>query len=110
MSLIEGETLDAIFAETGIDLRGNAARRNLVTRGIALSPLVGQTFRIGEVLLRADRLCLPCKHVERLTRPGVFAALRGRGGLRADVIRSGEIRLGDPVEVVSSPEKVHKVR
>jgi hypothetical protein len=45
--------------------------------------------------LRGQRLCEPCAHLERLTRPGVAAALLGRGGLRADILAGGRIRAGD---------------
>ena len=32
------------------------------------------------------------------TRPGIVAGLVHRGGLRADVLGDGEIRLGDRIE------------
>ena len=35
--------------------------------------------------------------LEELTRPGMLRALVDRGGLRADVILSGEISIGDAV-------------
>jgi MOSC domain-containing protein YiiM len=43
------------------------------------------------------RLCEPCTHLERLTRPGVMAGLVHRGGLRASVLTDGVIRAGDLV-------------
>jgi MOSC domain-containing protein YiiM len=101
VSLIEAEALDAIHHETGIDLREGRSRRNLVTRGVRLTQLVGRTFRIGTAVFRGDRPCQPCKFLERLTAPGAFAALNGRGGLRADVIETGVVRPGD--EIVPLP-------
>lgn len=97
VSLIEGEALDAVFDETGIDLRPGQSRRNIVTRGVRLPDLVARRFRVGTAVLRGERLCLPCAYLDRLAGPGVFAALRGRGGLRADVIEGGVIRVGDAV-------------
>jgi MOSC domain-containing protein YiiM len=47
-----------------------------------------------------QRRCEPCAHLERLTRPGVLRALAHRGGLRADVVRGGDLRVGDPVEAL----------
>jgi len=101
ISLIAEESIDAVLAELGIDLSAGRHRRNLVTRGVALAELIGHRFRIGGVLLRGERLCLPCQHLERLTEPGVFAALKYRGGLRADVLEAGTIEVGDAIAAVT---------
>ena len=77
------------------------ARRNLVTRGIDLNALVGREFTIGSVRAFGQRLCEPCVHLQRLTRPGVIAGLVHQGGLRADILTDGEIRLGDKIEAGS---------
>ena len=74
-----------------------ATRRNVLTRGIDVNALVGRTFRIGDVLCRGRRLCEPCAHLDRLAGPGLLRPLIHRGGLRADVLTDGEIRLGAPV-------------
>lgn len=101
VTLIEREAIDAILRETGIDLSSGTSRRNVVTVGIELSALNGAVFRIGTAVLRGARLCAPCKYLERLAGPGVFDAMRGRGGLRADVVEPGIIRVGDRIEPVS---------
>jgi MOSC domain-containing protein YiiM len=100
VSLIAAESIDAIVSELGIDLSAGRHRRNLVTLGITLDDLIGRRFRIGGALLRGERLCLPCQHLERLTEPGVFAALKHRGGLRADVLEAGVVNVGDAIELV----------
>ncbi|HLL91050.1 MAG TPA: MOSC domain-containing protein [Tepidisphaeraceae bacterium] len=97
VSLIEAEAIEAILREHNIDLSGGRARRNVVTRGVRLHDLVGRTFRVGAAILRGTRLCTECRYLERVTQPGVFAALKHRGGLRADVVTGGEIRVGDAV-------------
>ncbi|MEA2306870.1 MAG: hypothetical protein QOH43_4150, partial [Solirubrobacteraceae bacterium] len=81
-------------------LAPEAARRNVVTRGIDLDALVGRRFRVGEVVCAGRRPCEPCAHLERLTEPGTLRGLVHRGGLRADVLTGGTIRLGDPVTPV----------
>ena len=100
VTLIEREAIDAVLRESGIDLSGGQSRRNVVTTGVALADLNGQAFRIGTAVLRGARLCAPCGYLERLVGPGVFDALRGRGGLRADVVQPGTVRVGDAIEVV----------
>jgi MOSC domain-containing protein YiiM len=43
---------------------------------------------------RGDRLCEPCATLARRTYPGVLRGLAHRGGLRADIVRGGEIAPG----------------
>lgn len=97
LTLIEAEAVEALAAEAGIGIEPAAARRNLVTRGISLNGLVGKRFRVGEVECYGDRLCDPCAHLERLTAEGVLRGLGRRGGLRADILTSGRVAVGDPV-------------
>jgi MOSC domain-containing protein YiiM len=97
VTLVEAEVIEAILRDWDLDLSGGRSRRNLVTRGVRLADLLGRRFRIGKALFRGTRLAAPCAHLERLTEPGVFEALKGRGGLRADVLESGVIRAGDAV-------------
>jgi MOSC domain-containing protein YiiM len=49
------------------------------------------------VHLRATALCQPCAYLERLTASGVLESLRGRGGIRCEILREGILRIGDPV-------------
>jgi hypothetical protein len=99
LTLIEAEVLDAL------DLRPEHARRNVVTRGVDLNALVGERFTLGGVECLGQRLCEPCAHLERLTaasgKPGTLRALIHKGGLRADVLTDGEIRVGDEIATVT---------
>jgi MOSC domain-containing protein YiiM len=97
LTLIGAEALAGLEAETGISLSGEAARRNVLTRGVDLDALIGRRFRIGTVVCRGDRTCDPCNDLQRMTQPGVLRGLARRGGLRADVVVGGEIRPGDEI-------------
>jgi MOSC domain-containing protein YiiM len=97
ITLIEIEAVEGAAREHKIDLTACESRRNIVTRGVALNHLVGCEFTVGSATLRGLRLCEPCNHLEKLTRPGVMKSLIHRGGLRAQVVRSGEIRPGDAI-------------
>ena len=94
LTLAEAEALDEI------QLPWEDARRNIVTRGISLNGLVGQRFRIGSVECIGRRLAEPCAHLEKLARPGLLRPLVHRGGLRADIIKGGVIRVGDDIEAI----------
>src|SRR3989337_1441272 len=105
LTLIEEEALAALGRDHNVTLSGDEARRNLVTRGVALNHLVGREFLIGEVRARGIRLCEPCDHLAKLTGKNVVAGLVHRGGLRAQVLTSGMIRVGDPVQGDSEPSE-----
>jgi hypothetical protein len=97
LTLIESEALDRMTLPDRSHLTAAESRRNVITRGIELNGLVGHEFTIGAVHAVGRRLCEPCAHLQRLTRPGVVAGLIHRGGLRADILTDGEIHLGDAV-------------
>jgi hypothetical protein len=97
LTLIEAEALEALETPPG-PLTLEDARRNILTRGIDLNALVGRRFTVGPVECFGQRLCEPCAHLQRLAgRPGTLRALVHRGGLRADVVSGGTIRVGDAV-------------
>jgi MOSC domain-containing protein YiiM len=98
VTLIEQEVIEAVRREFGIDLGDGRSRRNIVTSNVALSGLNGRQFRIGAAVMRGTRECAPCRHLERLLGPGVYNAMLGRGGLRAEILTGGVIRVGDAIE------------
>jgi MOSC domain-containing protein YiiM len=97
LTLIEAEAVEAAQREYQVNLPPGEARRNVVTRGVPLNHLVGRDFMIGGVKIRGIRLCEPCGHLEALTGLPVIKALRHRGGLRAQILTQGVIRVGDAV-------------
>ena len=97
ITLVEAEAVEGLERDTGIALEPAETRRNVLTRGIALNDLVGRRFTVGEIECVGRRLCDPCSHLQKLTRPGVLKGLVERGGLRADIVRGGVIRPGDAV-------------
>ena len=106
ITLIEAEAIEAIQIESGIQLAPIQSRRNLVTRNVPLNHLVGREFTVGKVVLRGLRLCEPCGHMEKLSgKQGVRSALLHRGGLRAEILTSGTIRVGDSVLPASQVER-----
>jgi len=91
LTLIEAEVCESFDPP----LEPGEHRRNVVTRGIDLNRLVGRDFGIGAVRCRGMRLCEPCAVVERYAARPVLRALVHRGGLRADILADGVIRIGD---------------
>jgi MOSC domain-containing protein YiiM len=98
VTLIEAEDLEAAARDCDVQIEAAQSRRNLLVRGVPLNHLIEREFTIGEVRLRGLRLCEPCGHLEKLTVPGVQRALMHRCGLRAEILTSGTLRAGDPVQ------------
>ena len=88
LTLIDAAVLDTF----GSDLDH---RRNVVVRGTDLNALVGRDFTLGEARCRGRRLCEPCAHLDCLNGGDILRPLVHRGGLCADVIAGGTIRVGD---------------
>jgi MOSC domain-containing protein YiiM len=97
VTLIESEAIEAMARDNEITIPTGAARRNIVTRGAPLNHLVGKEFDVGPVRFLGVRLCEPCSHLESLTQKGLIAGLVHRGGLRAQILTEGDIRVGDAI-------------
>src|SRR5919206_3859148 len=69
LTLVEAEHVEAARLAPG------ATRRQLTTRGVRLDDLVGKRFRVGDVECYGVELCEPCRHLEKMTRPGIVREL-----------------------------------
>ena len=105
LSLIAAETLDALAHEHGVRLGPAEARRNVLTRGVDLAQLIGARFTLGDVTCVGLRSIPPCGHLERLTLAGVRDALRGRGGLYANILTEGTISVGEALRALEPPRR-----
>jgi MOSC domain-containing protein YiiM len=92
LTLVDAGVLDELQAQRGAPVDH---RRNVVVRGTDLNALVGRDFTLGEVHCRGRRLCEPCAHLDRLNGGALLRPMVHRGGLRADIVSAGTIRVGD---------------
>ena len=78
---------------------GAETRRNIVLEGInanELNDLVGQRFQLGKLQMLGTELCTPCERpAQLLSRPSFMEAFEGRGGIRAEVLNSETLNVGD---------------
>ncbi len=100
LTLIEAEAIEAFRGEYGVEFALGEARRNIVTRGVALNELVGKDFTIGNVRIRGIRLCEPCDFLQKLTGKPVLKGLLHKGGLRAQILTEGTIQVGAQVKEI----------
>ena len=101
VTLINQEHIEVIASILGKDsIAPEFLRRNLVVSGINLNLLKGQRFKIGHTEFEGTEPCHPCKRMEDALGVGGFAAMYGHGGLCAKILVSGEIRVGDAVDIL----------
>jgi MOSC domain-containing protein YiiM len=98
VTLIEVEVLEALARDRNIELASHEHRRNLTTRGVPLSHLVGHYFRIGDCVLYGGRLNVPCLYLEELVGKKVFKPLLNRSGLNCRIVIGATLRTDQRIE------------
>ncbi len=101
VTLIEAEAIDEFNKTRGLTLGYGELRRNIVTHGVNLNALVGRRFRLGAIEFEGIELCEPCSTLARRVTPLVLPHLVHRAGLRAAVLSSGELQVGDTFSKVN---------
>jgi MOSC domain-containing protein YiiM len=88
------EHLDAVGVEPG------ATRENLTVEGDDVERWpIGQRVRAGGAVFEITMVCDPCHRMDEL-RDGLRTELEGRRGMLARVVESGEVAVGDEIELL----------
>ena len=92
------------------ELEPMAFRRNVIIEGIDLNTLIDKHFQLDGLEFTGSCECSPCYWMDEACAPGTHEFLRGRGGLRARIVRGGELRLGEyELDVLGDlPRKEHE--
>ena len=95
VSFFSEEVYRALCDELGVHDKTTAAfRRNIVCAGVDLNTLTGgKEFRVQGVTFLGREECRPCYWMDGAFGPGAEKALRGRGGLRAEIVTGGVLRV-----------------
>lgn len=89
-----------VIEELGVDLPWHTRRANLLVDGLDLPATVGSRLRIGDCLFEIHGETDPCERMDELQaglRQGLTPEMRG--GVWGRVIESGQLRVGQSVEV-----------
>lgn len=86
-------------AELGAPIDPADTRRNVTISHGVIPTRPGERMRIGEVELEVVRIAAPCKLLDDGIAPGARHALRRRAGTVLRALTSGEIAVGDEVEL-----------
>jgi MOSC domain-containing protein YiiM len=87
------DVFEVLCAALGLhDTSPAAARRNVITRGVNLNEFIDKEFEIQDVRFCGTQECAPCYWMDGAFSPGAKDFLKGRGGLRAKILTSGQMR------------------
>ena len=91
---VSKEHLDSVNVEPG------ATRENITIDGADVEKWpVGQRVRVGAAEFEITMVCDPCHRMDEL-RDGLRTELQGKRGMLARVVESGEVAVGDEIELV----------
>ena len=76
------------------DLETSAFRRNVIIDGVDLNSLIGERFAIGELEFEGSEEAKPCYWMDQACAPGTEEFLKGKGGLRCRIRKSGTLGKG----------------
>lgn len=98
IALIEVEQIEHFNREHGTEFANGVFRRGIVTQGIDLNELVGQTFMVGDLRVYGAELCEPCAYLASITTAAVLPDLVHHGGLRGRILDSGILSVGNEIK------------
>jgi len=88
------EHLDSVNVDPG------AIRENITVDGADVEKWpVGQRVRVGAAEFEITMVCDPCHRMDEL-RDGLRSELEGKRGMLARVVESGEVAVGDEIELI----------
>jgi MOSC domain-containing protein YiiM len=100
------ETFESLSAHLSLSNKSpGILRRNLIVSGIDLTKLIGVDFELQGVCFRGAAHCKPCYWMNTAVASGTEKFLAGRGGLRARILSSGWLHLGDAAMTILGPAK-----
>ena len=103
ITLIQSEHLVAIASYLGIpSVQPAQLRRNILVSGLNLLALKDKEFQVGSIRARFTGLCHPCSAMQAEFGPGGYNAVRGHGGITAEILAPGKISLYDKIRVTPS--------
>ena len=93
ITFFDAAVFERLCAEFGVwDKDPGVLRRNALTTGVDLNGLIGKQFELQGVSFRGREECRPCYWMDTAFAPGTEAAMRGFGGLRAEILTDGVLR------------------
>ena len=100
VTLINLEEIDTFNRNIGKNVDYKDFRRNIIISGINLSKYINKKIIIQNVVLKIHELCQPCNYLQKkLGVPNLVKMLVNKSGVRAEIITTGFISVGDKIKI-----------
>ena len=100
VTLINLEEIDTFNKNIGKNLDYKDFRRNIIISGINLNKYINKKIIIKNVVLKIQELCQPCNYLQKkLGISNLVKMLVNKSGVRAEIISSGFISVGDKIKI-----------
>ena len=100
VTFINLEEIEAFNKNIGKNVEYKDFRRNIIISGIDISKYINKRIIIQNVVLKIHELCQPCNYLQKkLGMPNLVKMLINKSGIRAEIISSGFITVGDKIKI-----------
>lgn len=107
ITIISREALAAVAQTMGVlEIDPADTRRNILISGMDFNIESGTRIRLGEAVIEITGPCLPCERMNETLGDGGRMAMADAGGLTAMILSSGQIAVGDGVEIIASGSEI----
>src|SRR6056300_1161644 len=101
VTLISLEEINAFNNQVNQNIEPKDFRRNIIVSGIDLNKLIDKQIKINQVTLKIHEICQPCKYLQdRLKLPSLVKLLVNKSGVRAEILSSGSLSVGDAIKIL----------
>lgn len=107
VTLISDHDLENARARSPLEFNQGNHRRNLVISGMKTRSLEGRTFSIGGAIFKYQKPRPPCGYLDRIQGQGMARALGRHSGICLEILRSGQLSVGDEVILIHEDQDQH---
>ena len=101
LTLINLEEINNFNNKIKQNIEAKDFRRNIIISGINLNELINKKIKINEITLKIHETCQPCKYLQnRLKIPDLVKMLVNKSGVRAEILSSGILSVGDIIKIL----------
>ena len=101
VTLISLEDINNFNDQIKKDIDAKDFRRNIIVSGINLNKLINKKIKVNEITLKIHEICQPCKYLQdQLKIPELVKMLVNKSGVRAEILSSGSLSVGDAIKIL----------
>ena len=101
VTLISLEEINNFNSQVKQNIEPKDFRRNIIVSGVDLNQLINKQIKINNITLKIHEICQPCKYLQdQLKIESLVKILVNKSGVRAEIITSGMLSVGDKIQKI----------